>query len=73
MTNTIPLQSVGYYRYQKELPTNDADLEPYASLFLKPLTNKKCAFSKPDLEIMCRDPLHSRRLIMYLINFVKHM
>jgi hypothetical protein len=73
MDNTIPLQSVGYYRYRKEAPAYDADLEPYASLFLKPLTNKKCAFSKHDLEVMCKDPLHSRRLILYLINFVQHM
>jgi hypothetical protein len=73
MANTIPLQGVGYYRYQQETPAYDTDLEPFASLFLKPLTNKKCAFSKQDLEVMCRDPLHSRRLILYLINFVKHM
>jgi hypothetical protein len=73
MANTIPLQGTNYYRYRKEAPTYDVDLEPYASLFLKPLTNKKCAFSKQDLEVMCRDPLHSPRLIVYLINFFKQM
>ena len=73
MNNTMPIQSTSYYQYRVETPTYDADLEPYASLFLKPLTNKKCAFSKHDLEVMCRDTLHSPRLILYLINFFKHM
>jgi hypothetical protein len=73
MNNSMPLQSSSYYRYKKELPAYDADLEPYASLFLKPLTNKKSAFSKQDLEVMCKDPLHSPRLILYLINFFKQM
>ncbi len=73
MTNTIPVRSVGYYKQPKAAQPYEDDLEPYASLFLKPLTNKKCAFSKPDLEAMCRDPLHSPQLILYLINFFKHM
>jgi hypothetical protein len=51
----------------------DADLEPYVSLFLKPLTRKKCVFSKQELEQMCRDPRHSPKLILYLIDFVKKM
>ena len=73
MANTIPLQGTNYFRYRKETPANDADLAPYASLFLKPLTNKKSAFSKQELESMCKDPLHSPRLILYLINFFKQM
>ncbi len=73
MTNTIPIRNMAYYKQPKPAPAYDDDLEPYASLFLKPLTNKKCAFTKPDLEAMCRDPLHSPRLILYLINFLKHM
>ena len=51
----------------------DADMEPYLSLFLKPLTRKKSVFSKQELEEMCQDPLHSPRLIRYLIDFVKKM
>jgi hypothetical protein len=53
--------------------TCDDDLEPYLSLFQKPLTNKKSEFSKQELEVMCRDPLHSPRLIHYLIDFVKEL
>jgi len=71
--NAIPMSSTGYYKPQKDAPIYEADLEPYASLFLKPLTSKKCAFSKRELEVMCQDPLHSPRLILYLINFFKHM
>jgi hypothetical protein len=51
----------------------DAELEPYMSLFMKPLTRKKSGFSKQELEVMCKDPLHSPRLIRYLIDFVKKM
>lgn len=51
----------------------DAEMEPYLSLFLKPLTKKKSGFSKQELEQMCKDPLHSPRLIRYLIDFVKQM
>jgi hypothetical protein len=51
----------------------DPEMEPYLSLFLKPLTRKKCEFSKQQLEVMCKDPLHSPRLIKYLIDFVKKM
>jgi hypothetical protein len=53
--------------------TYDPEMEPYLSLFLKPLTRKKCEFSKQELEVMCKDPLHSPRLIKYLIDFVKKM
>jgi len=48
-------------------------MEPYLSLFLKPFTRKKSEFSKQELEVMCQDPLHSPRLIRYLIDFVKKM
>ena len=73
MTNTIPAQTMGYYQQHKTIQAYEDDLKPYASLFLKPLTNKKCAFSKPELDAMCKDPLHSPRMILYLINFFKHM
>ena len=73
MTNTIPITRSGYYRRIQVAQDEDDDLAPYASLFQKPLTSKKCAFSKQELELMCRDPLHSPRLIMYLINFFKRM
>lgn len=73
MNNAVSLRNSGYYQQVSYAQEYDADLEPYASLFLKPLTSKKCAFSKQDLEIMCRDPLHSPRLILYLINYFKHM
>ncbi len=53
--------------------TVDDDLEPYLALFLKPMTSKKSDFSKQELEVMCKDPLHSPRLILYLIDFVKEM
>lgn len=73
MPNTITARKPGFYTQSIELAPEDEDLAPYASLFLKPLTNKKCAFSKHDLEMMCQDPLHSPRLILYLIHFFKHM
>lgn len=73
MNNTIPLSNSGYYQPARYAQDYDDDLEPFASLFLKPLTSKKCAFSKHELEIMCSDPLHSPRLILYLINFFKQM
>ena len=73
MTNTIPITRSGYYRKINNAQSNEDDLAPYATLFLKPLTSKKSVFSKQDLELMCRDPLHSPRLILYLINFFKQM
>ncbi|OGO25664.1 MAG: hypothetical protein A2136_01710 [Chloroflexi bacterium RBG_16_54_11] len=51
----------------------EEDLKPYLSLFLKPLTSKKSKFPKPELEVMCQDPLHSPGLILYLIDFVRKM
>jgi hypothetical protein len=46
-------------------------LAPYASLFLKPFATNKCLFSRQELEAMCKDPLHSPKLIIYLIEMVK--
>jgi len=54
-------------------PAYDAELEPYLSLFVKPLTSKKSLFSKQELEVMCKDPLHSPKLIRYLIDVIKKM
>lgn len=77
MVDTIPNIATtsrrGFYARPIETQPEDADLAPYASLFLKPFTSKKCAFSMNDLQVMCADPLHSPRLILYLINFFKHM
>ncbi len=73
MTNTVTTIKTGYYPKVRGVRKYDADLEPYASLFLKPFTNKKSEFSKKELEVMCKDPLHSPRLILYLIDFFKEM
>lgn len=54
-------------------PVYDAEMEPYLSLFLKPLTKKKCKFSNQELQEMCKDPRHSPRLIRYLIDIVKEI
>jgi hypothetical protein len=71
--NLIPMRRRRYHAESVEAKGLEPDLRPYASLFLKPLTSKKSAFSKHDLEQMCIDPLHSPQLIIYLINFFKHM
>jgi hypothetical protein len=71
--DTITLSRPRYIKPANGSLELEDDLKPYASLFLKPMTNKKCAFSKGELEMMCRDPLHSPQLILYLINFIKHM
>ncbi len=71
--NALPVGRPGYYQPASDIDELEEDLKPYASLFLKPLTSRKCVFSKPELEVMCQDPLHSPRLILYLINFFKHM
>jgi hypothetical protein len=73
MSTIMPVTSTGYYQQTKEIQGYEDDLKPFASLFLKPLTSKKCVFSRQELELMCSDPLHSPRLILYLINFFKHM
>jgi hypothetical protein len=74
VTNSVAvISSAGYYPEVKGTRAYDAELEPFASLFLKPMTRKKSAFTKKELEVMCKDPMHSPRLIMYLIEFIKNM
>ena len=73
MTNTVTSIRPVYFSTANGGHDPDAELESYASLFLKPLTHKKSKFSKNELEVMCRDPRHSPRLILYLISFVKQM
>jgi hypothetical protein len=69
------IRTTRYAYYPKEIDTHldDDELEPYMALFQKPLTCRKSGFSRQDLAVMCRDPLHSPRLIQYLIDFVKAM
>ncbi|GEM_PF-1289031 len=73
MSDTILARRPGYYTDLETQVEDDAELEPYKSLFLQPLASNKSAFSKYELEVMCKDPMHSPRLIMYLIDFVKNM
>jgi hypothetical protein len=73
MTEYMTATVQGYYSQAADTVEDDADLAPYMSLFQKPFSHKKCDFSKHELEVMCNDPLHSPRLITYLINFVKGM
>ncbi len=63
----------GYYPAVQQSFDEDTDLEPYAALFQKPFATNKCAFSRPELEAMCRDPLHSPRLILYLIDIISNI
>ncbi len=73
MTNSTRLTNQDYATKWAGTQTYDADLEPYMSLFLKPSTGRKSKFTKNELEMMCKDPLHSPRLIKYLIDFFKEM
>jgi hypothetical protein len=73
MTNAIRIVTRGYSPKVMNAQAYDAEMEPYLSLFQKPLANQKSVFSKQELEVMCQDPLHSPRLIKYLIDFVKKM
>jgi hypothetical protein len=73
MTNSVATVRSGVYPEATSSLNYDAELEPYASLFLKPMNRKKCAFTKKELEVMCMDPMHSPRLILYLIDFIKNM
>jgi hypothetical protein len=73
VTNSVSTVRSGFYPEMKSTRNYDADLAPFASLFLKPMTHKKSAFTKKELEVMCKDPMHSPRLIMYLIEFIKNM
>lgn len=71
MTSVMTAAPQVYYSPDVAVVEDDADLAPYVSLFQKPFSHKKCAFSMNELERMCNDPLHSPRLIVYLINFFK--
>lgn len=73
MTNSTRLTNQGYSTKWAGAQSYDAELEPYMALFLKPLTSKKSEFTKNELELMCKDPLHSPKLIRYLIDFLKEM
>jgi len=73
MANTVTTLRSGYYPGVKETDLYDADLEPYTSLFLKPFATNKSLFTRRELEVMCKDPLHSPRLIVYLIEIVKDL
>jgi hypothetical protein len=71
VSNTGTAVRSGYYRKTPGAQSYDADLEPYASLFLKPFASNKSLFSRKELEVMCKDPMHSPRLIVYLIEILK--
>ncbi len=73
MTDTVMTIHRGMYIAVNDSLEDDPELKPYETLFLKPLTMRKSAFSKYELEVMCKDPMHSPRLIMYLIEFVRNM
>jgi hypothetical protein len=73
VSNTATTLRSGYYPKVKETESYDAELEPYASLFLKPFATNKSLFTRRELEVMCKDPLHSPRLIVYLIEIVKDL
>jgi hypothetical protein len=72
MSDTATTVRTRYYPDVK-VTTEDDDLAPYASLFLRPLATNKSVFTRKELEAMCKDPLHSPRLIMYLIDMVKDL
>ncbi len=71
MSNTVTTLRSGYYPGVKRAQPYDDDLEPYAALFLKPFATNKCMFTRKELEVMCKDPMHSPRLIVYLIEILK--
>jgi hypothetical protein len=73
VTNSTRTMRQDFYPKEVDSRMWDDEMEPYLALFQKPLTHKKCNFTKQDLAVMCKDPLHSPRLILYLIDFVKGM
>ena len=73
MTNSTRMTWVAYSPKVANSQVYDAELEPYVSLFVKPLTHKKSRFTKQELEVMCKDPQHSPQLIRYLIDIIKRM
>ncbi len=68
MANDVRL---GYYPEINVSSVDDDDMAPYASLFQKPFATNKSLFTRKELEAMCKDPLHSPKLIIYLIDMVK--
>ncbi len=73
MSNTLTVVRSGYYPKVKRAQPYDAELEPYAALFLKPFASNKCLFTRKELDVMCKDPMHSPRLIVYLIEILKRI
>ena len=73
MSNAATGVRARYYPKVQSAQEYDADLEPYTSLFLKPFATNKSLFTKKELEVMCRDPMHSPRLIVYLIEILKRL
>jgi hypothetical protein len=73
MSNSVATVRSGYYPVVNRTRDYDADMEPFASLFSKPMSTNKSAFTKKELEVMCKDPMHSPRLIVYLIEFIRNM
>jgi hypothetical protein len=71
MNNPAEAYRPGYSTDLKDDLDYDVELQPYASLFLRPFAQNKSQFTRKELEAMCKDPLHSPRLIMYLIEMVK--
>ncbi len=75
MTDTIAThvstRTPGYFPEVHSTLAYDEDLEPYSSLFLKPFATNKCMFTRKELEQMCKDPLHSPKLIVYLIEIIR--
>jgi hypothetical protein len=71
MNNPAVAYKPGYSTDVTDDLDRDTELEPYASLFLRPFAQNKSQFTRKELERMCKDPLHSPRLIMYLIEMVK--
>lgn len=57
------------YTSDIDLQTYEEDMQPYVSLFMKPISLKKSEFSEHELARMCKDPMHSPELIRYLIEF----
>jgi hypothetical protein len=73
VSNTTRTTWVSYSPNVGSSQAYDAELEPYVSLFVKPLSSKKSRFTKSELEGMCKDPRHSPQLIRYLIDVIKRM
>ena len=73
MTNSMGTTKSNYSPAAINSPFYEDEMQPYLSLFMKPLNHTKSGFSRKELEAMCKDPLHSPRLIRYIIDFVKDL